>query len=313
MSSSKAPPVVIAQLDPARKARFAALTSTPRMAWPTIGIWVLVMTTYLGSDILAVLGTIPLWAAMIANSVIGYLAFTVTHDSIHRSISTNTRVNDWIGQSAVLLGAPYVNLKLFRWAHIRHHRFASGRLDPDFVLHGAWWTLPFRWMLIDVLYLFYTLKHGDKVSQQYLRTSYVLTAICAVVAGVLIATGWGWHVLMLWFVPSRVIFLTLGFSFFWLPHVPHDTTQEENFTRATTVRVGHEWILGPALQCQNYHLIHHLFPMTPFYNNEAVWKLLEPELRQKDLAIQHDFAIRPTIYPAGSASATPPASAAATA
>ena len=91
---------------------------------------------------------------------------------------------------------------------------------------------------------------------------------------------------------------TLGFSFFWLPHVPHDTEQEKNFTGATSVRLGHEWLLGPALQCQNFHLIHHLFPMTPFYNNQKVWRLLEPQLRGKDLAIQHGFAIRPTIYPA---------------
>jgi fatty acid desaturase len=293
-----ASPLPLSALDPARRARFERLTRTPTVAWPTVVIWMLVMTTYIGSDVLAVLGIIPLWAAMLANSVIGYLAFTVTHDAIHRSISTHVRVNDWIGQSAVLLGAPYANLKLFRWAHIRHHRFASGPKDPDFVLHGAWWTLPFRWMFIDALYLVYTIRQGDKVSRPYLVTSVWLAALCFAAMAALIATGWGLHVLMLWFVPSRMIFLTLGFSFFWLPHVPHDTEQEHNFTRATTVRIGHEWLLGPALQNQNYHLIHHLFPMTPFYNNEKVWRLLEPELRQKDLAIQHDFAIRPTIYSA---------------
>jgi fatty acid desaturase len=291
-------PLSLAALDPARRSRFAALTRTPAVAWPTIAIWAVVMTTYVGSDVLAVRGLIPLWIGMLANSVIGYLAFTVTHDAIHRSISTHTRINDWIGQSAVLLGAPYVNLKLFRWAHIRHHRFASGPLDPDVVLHGAWWTLPFRWIFIDGFYLIYTLRHGDKVSRPYLVASVWLGAISFTTMAVLVATGWGWHVLMLWFVPSRVIFLTLGFSFFWLPHVPHDTEQAENFTRATTVRLGHEWLFGPLLQNQNYHLIHHLYPMTPFYNNEKVWRLLESELRQKDLAIQHDFAIRPTIYPA---------------
>ena len=113
----------------------------------------------------------------------------------------------------------------------------------------------------------------------------------------LVAKGYGLQVLMLWFLPSRLILLTLGFSFFWLPHVPHDTTQEENFTRATTVRQGFEWFLGPVLQYQNYHLIHHLYPMTPFYNNYKVWQLLEPELRKKDLAIQHDFDIVPVVYP----------------
>lgn len=291
-------PLTLAHLSAEQKTQFKRLTTTPKLSWPTFWLWVLVTVVYVGSDVLAVLGHIPLWVGMVVNSVIGYLAFSVVHDAIHRTISSNTTVNDVIGQCAVLLGAPYVNLKLFRWAHVLHHRFASGPKDPDIVLHGAWWTLPFRWMFIDVLYLIHTLRHGDKVSKPHLKTSLWWAFWSFSLMGVLIATGYGLHVLMLWFIPSRVIFITLGFSFFWLPHVPHDTTQEENFTRATSIRVGHEWLLGPLLQCQNYHLIHHLYPMTPFYNNEKVWKLLEPELRKRDLAIQHGFAIHPTIYPA---------------
>jgi fatty acid desaturase len=118
---------------------------------------------------------------------------------------------------------------------------------------------------------------------------------------VLTASGYGLDVVMLWFIPSRVIFLTLGFSFFWLPHVPHDVEQETNFTAATTIREGAEWFMGPVLQNQNFHLIHHLFPMTPFYNNHKVWHLLEAELRKKELSIQHNFSIQPTRYPAAPA------------
>ncbi|MGH8460386.1 MAG: fatty acid desaturase family protein [Stenotrophobium sp.] len=290
--------VFITGLSPDCKVRFQKLTRAPALSWPTFILWIIVTGVYVGSDVLAVRGDIPLWLGMIVNSLIGYLAFSVVHDSIHRAISTHTRVNDWIGQCAVLLGAPYVNLKLFRWAHILHHRFTSGPKDPDIVLHGVWWTLPLRWMFIDGFYLMHTLKHGDKVSRPYLVTSMWWAFWSFTAMAVLIWLGYGADVLMLWFIPSRVIFLTLGFSFFWLPHVPHDTEQEKNFTRATSVRLGYEWLMGPALQYQNFHLIHHLFPMTPFYNNQKIWKLLEPQLRKKDLAIQHGFAIQPTIYPA---------------
>lgn len=290
--------ISLARLSAEQQARFKKLTQTPEMSWPTFWMWLAVTVIYVGSGVLAVMAYIPLWQGMVINSVIGYLAFSVTHDSIHRSISNNTRINDWMGQCTVLLGAPYVNLKLFRWAHIRHHRHANGPLDPDIVLHGSWWTLPFRWMFIDGFYLIYSLKHGDKISRGYLITTLWWAFAFFSTATLLIWMGYGLHVLMLWFIPSRIIFLALGFSFFWLPHVPHDTPQEENFTRATTIREGHEWLLGPALQYQNFHLIHHLFPMTPFYNNGRVWKLLEPELRQKELAIQRGFAIQPTIYAA---------------
>lgn len=272
------------------------MTAAPAIAWPTVALWAFVLATYIGTDVLAVKGVLRLWEGMLINSIVGYFAFSVVHDSIHRAISKNERLNDFLGQTAALLGAPYVHLKLFRWAHISHHRFTSGPRDPDNALNGAAWTLPFRWMSIDVLYLIYAIRHGDKVSRSYVQLSLGLATVTAVVFGILFAMGYGWHVVMLWFVPSRLIFMGLGFSFFWLPHVPHDTVQDDNFTRATTLRLGHEWLLSPLLQWQNYHLVHHLFPTTPFYNNGRVWTLLEQELRKKDLAIQHGFALYPRIY-----------------
>jgi rubredoxin len=45
------------------------------------------------------------------------------------------------------------------------------------------------------------------------------------------------------FIPSRMIFLTLGFGFFWLPHVPYDVEQEHNFTGATRFEdIPDDWI-----------------------------------------------------------------------
>jgi len=291
-------PISITSLPPEKRELFKQLTSAPAVAWPTVIMWLAVTIVMVGSDILAVTEVIPLWVATLVNAVVGYLAFSVVHDTIHRSGSTNTRFNDAMGQAAVLLFAPYVSLKLFRWSHILHHRFASGPRDPDIILHGAWWTLPFRWMFIDLLYLRHVVKHGDKVSKGFFKDSLWLGAASLIVIVGLTAMGYGLHVLMLWFIPSRLVLLTLGFSFFWLPHVPHDTPQEVNFTKATTVRLGHEWLMSPLLQFQNFHLIHHLYPFTPFYNNAKVWRLIEPQLREKDLAIQHGFDIIPTIYPA---------------
>jgi len=285
-------------LSPEQKALFRQLTSAPPVSWPTVTLCLTLLVTFVSVYALCGSGVLPLWVGTLANSIVGYVAFSVGHDSIHRSVSSNTRLNDAIGQLGLLLVLPYVDLRMFRWAHILHHRYASGPKDPDIVLHGPWWSLPFRWMCIDLIYFVHALRHGDKVSGPYLRNSLRMGAVfLALIAGFTYA-GFGAEVLWLWFIPSRLILLMLGFSFFWLPHVPHDVTQEENFTQATTVRIGHEWLLGPLMQHQNYHLIHHLFPMTPFYNNPKVWRLLEAELRKKDLAIQHGFAIHPTIYPA---------------
>ncbi|MDI3258145.1 MAG: fatty acid desaturase [Sinobacteraceae bacterium] len=280
-----------------QRMQFKQLTSTPKLAWPTVILWVVLTVTFGGTYYFCGTGRVPLWVGTLLNTVVGYVSFSVIHDSIHRAVSSNARLNDAIGQAAMLLVLPYVDTRLFRWLHILHHRYANGSRDPDWVLHGAWWTLPFRWMSIDLIYFIYALRYADKVSRPYLRTALVMCAVVVAVLAVLIAEGYGLQVLMLWFLPSRLILLSLGFSFFWLPHVPHDIAQEENFTRATTVRQGYEWLLGPMLQYQNYHLIHHLYPLTPFYNNYKVWQLIEPELRKKDLAIQHNFHIMPVVYP----------------
>lgn len=285
------------RLAPAERERFLRLTRAPRIAWPTVLMWAALTVTFIGVYAVCGLGWLPLWAGTLLNSVIGYVGFSVAHDAIHRAISTNTRLNDWIGQAGVLLLVPYVDLRLFRWGHIQHHRFASGERDPDRVFRGPWWSLPLRWMFIDLFYLRHALAHGDKISAPFLHNSLRMAAVFALVVAVLVAAGYGMEVLMLWFVPSRIVQLMLGFSFFWLPHVPHDVSQEENFTRATTIREGYEAVLGPLLQYQHYHLVHHLFPATPFYNNYRVWLLIEAQMRQHELAVQHGLAIHPTIHP----------------
>ncbi len=278
---------------------FKKLINVQTVAWPTVVTWLLMSLVYLGSIAAAVTGMIPLWVGMLINGGVGYLAFTVGHDGVHRSIARNQLLNDFIGQWAILLITPYLHIKLFRWCHIQHHRFTGEKKDPDFILHGAWWTLPFRWLVIDILYLRYVIKHGDKISKPYLISSIKMASVVFAVVAALTYLGYGMEVLMLWFIPSRIIFLSLGFSFFWLPHVPHDVEQKDNFTQATTLRLGQEWLMAPLLQNHHVHLIHHLYPSTPFHNNYKVYKLIEPELRKRDLAVQHGFAIQPTIYRGG--------------
>ena len=126
------------------------LTTAPTLAIPTVEG--MLTASYLASDTLAIQGHIPLWAGMLINSAVGYMAFSVVHDAIHRAISINVRLNDALGQLAIFLVAPYPDLRLFRWAHILHHRFANGPRHPDSLLRGPWWSLPFHWAFFDVIY-----------------------------------------------------------------------------------------------------------------------------------------------------------------
>ncbi|HET8708401.1 MAG TPA: fatty acid desaturase, partial [Pseudomonadales bacterium] len=221
-----------------------------------------------------------------------------------RALCKDVKRNDLIGSIATIAFSPYASLALFRWAHMEHHRFTNAEDDPDEWCHGSAWTLPLRWLTIDVNYLVRALRSTNPAVKKVLKEMVPQLVIVAVLFVLCIAAGYGWELVFLVLIPTRITLLLNGFMFFWLPHAHHKPKQSENLTLATTVRVGSEWLLTPLLQCQNYHLIHHLWPTTPFYNNVKVWKLLEPELRQRDLAIQHNFSIEPEIVLAP-ANATP--------
>ena len=285
------------QLTAAQTAEFKALTSPPAIAWPTISLMAVGWLVLITMDVLGLMAVVPLWVCTLVNGVAGYLMFSAAHDSIHRSISSNTRINDWVGQLAIMSLSPMVTLGLFRWGHIQHHRFSVSAKDPDrWCYEGPGWLLPFKWMLIDVWYFYYVVQSRDKVAYKHLKPTLIATALSFIAIAALIGLGYGLELLMLWFIPSRIAIVLLGFAFFWLPHEPHDVSQEEHFTRSSTIRVGYEWLMSPLLQYQNFHLIHHLHPRTPFYNNGKVWSVLEDSLRKHELAIQEGFAIKPKLY-----------------
>lgn len=281
-----------------KKAAFAILTASPQLSRPTILLAIFTILPVLAVDILAAAGVMPLLGGLAINTVVYYFFFTVIHDGVHRCISTNKRLNDFICQAAVSVYAPFAAMPLFRWAHMEHHRFTNDEQDPDSWCHGPFWQLPFRWMTIDIYYAYRAFASENPNMKRILRESapYIVGGVVFILLA--IAAGFGLELLMLWFIPSRLAFIGIGYAFFWLPHShwpdeQQSLKQSENFTLATLTRVGNEWLLSPLLQFQNYHLIHHLWPTTPFYNNVKVWRLLEDEMRERDLAVVSGFQTKP--------------------
>lgn len=283
-----------AELDETTREELKRLTTPPKVAWPTVALLAVSLVILAGSYVAGFTRAVPLWVAALVNVVVMYNLFSVIHDSIHRSVSRNQALNDWCGRLASQAMSPGSNTGVFRWGHIQHHRFTSGEGDPDNWLHGGrTWTLPLRWAVIDLYYLINAIRSDQNVARKHLPYAYAGGAVLLTLVGTLVAMGYGLEVVMLWLVPTRVNSILLGFTFFWLPHVPHKYTAEEDPYRATTMRLGADWLMTPLLQFQNYHLIHHLYPRTPFYRYGKVWRLLEPYLRRHTLAVQRSFSILP--------------------
>ncbi|TJY59436.1 hypothetical protein E4T66_13690 [Sinimarinibacterium sp. CAU 1509] len=284
-----------------KRAEFKRLTSAPTLSIPVVGVVAGGTTAAVGLIVAAVTQTIPFWLAATLLAFIYYWFFSAVHDSIHGAVAKNRRLNDALGQLVITLVVPYANLGLMRWAHMEHHRFTNdGTKDPDSWSHGAWYSLPFRWLLIDVMYTLRLIRSDAPIVKKVIRELIPYLALGAAVIGGLISAGYGAEYFWLSFLPSRLMFLGIGFTFFWLPHNhwnkdKMDLRQSDNFTRATSVREGREWLMNLLLQYQNYHLVHHMWPMTPFYNNERVFRLLEPEFRKRDLVLVKSFEVFPKI------------------
>ena len=59
------------------------------------------------------------------------------------------------------------------------------------------------------------------------------------------------------------------------------------------MRMGWEWLLTPLLVCQNYHLIHHLYPTVPFYKIHDAWYLKYDELSTGNISYRGGFGLTP--------------------
>jgi len=57
----------------------------------------------------------------------------LTHETAHRSLFANTRLNDWIGQYLCAL-PNFNNMPMYRAYHMAHHRLAGTPDDPDRVM-----------------------------------------------------------------------------------------------------------------------------------------------------------------------------------
>ena len=276
---------------------FAQLTSTPRISVPALALFILGVIIAYWSTTAAMAHTIPTPLAVCLNGFALYLFFSLLHDAIHDNVSTNTPTNELLGRVSLFFLIPFAPLEISRWIHLKHHAHTACTQDPDnFMHHGKWWVLPFRWANFDVFYTIYFVKayfDNESVAVRHAFTVvlYVM-ALVVIVTGFVLA-GYGMELFLFWFIPSRIGLMLVGCIFVFLPHHPADISSHEDKYAATTIRQGWEWLLTPLMAFHNYHLIHHLYPQTPFYNHLKMWRLKNTEILAHNPAVQGTFRLRP--------------------
>lgn len=257
---------------------FKALIQAPPIAWPTVLVFAMAIVAYATGWVGGLQGWLPIWASILLNTVAVFWFFTVMHDSVHNSVSRTRWLNDWLGRLASVPFSVLPIFRPFRFIHMQHHRFTNegDNKDPDLYCGtGPTWMLPLRWATIDIkYYVWYVPKLLGRPMPEK-REFFLALVINAVALTAIIMAGYG-HAFLLYFViPSRLALTFLAFAFDYLPHSPYLNTQADNAYTATSNRVGLEKLLTPLLLSQNYHLVHHLYPLVPFYRYIDVWKARE--------------------------------------
>ncbi len=247
-----------------------ALLATPRIAWPTLGVFV-VSTALWGVSLFAIAtGRAPLVGCVALSTAAAFMAFTPLHDASHRSLARARWLNEIIGRISALILAG--NFPGFRYLHLEHHKFTNEpERDPDFwVSLGKPWLRPLRWMTMEIPYVT-AYRRRAHVSNHAERIE-IATWLPIIVGAILFGTalGYGKVILFGWLIPAKIAGILLAYAFDYLPHRPHAVSSRVDRFRATVVQ-SDAW-RTPLLLYQNYHLIHHLYPAVPFYRYSRVWR-----------------------------------------
>lgn len=137
---------------------------------------------------------------------------------------------------------------------------------------GPTWQRPWRWLTVDLAYVaFYLRRIGARPRAEHVEYA-VQTTLVVVGVALAVATGHLVELVLYVLIPQRLAVLWLAYAFDYLPHHGLHHTPAEDRMKATRNRVGGELLLSPLLLYQNYHLVHHLHPVVPFYRYLRVWR-----------------------------------------
>lgn len=173
--------------------------------------------------------------------------FITAHDAMHKTVSKNLTVNNFIGTIASYLYAG-MSYKKLKENHFKHHKYPGTENDPDFNVKTqnffVWW-------------LTFLLKYSS-------LTQIAIMGIAFNILKIWISEVNLWFY---WVVPAFLSSFQLFFFGTFLPHrKPHNHDMEPH--KARTQTKNHLWAM---LSCYffGYHFEHHDKPHVPW------WKLYQ--------------------------------------
>lgn len=266
----------------------AVSTGLPPIVWPTLLLFLAAVAVSVWSVTSALTLDLSAWVAIPVNVAVIFVMFTILHDASHHSAGSSDLTNEVLGRLSGLYVFPYASFALFRFIHIEHHRNTNEGMgiDPDaWTSAGPEWQHPLRWLTIDLWYAWFYLRNAPHRPAAEVVEAFSMVGLFIVGLIWAAAAGQLWTVVVLYLIPQRIAVGVLAWWFDWLPHHGLSDTARQNRFRATRNRVGMEWLFTPMMLSQNYHLVHHLYPVIPWYRYVRTWRDHEEAFLSRDPAI----------------------------
>jgi len=266
----------------------AGRRNTPDFCWPTIALFVGLNAVAGIATWAALSGRIPFLAAAAINTAYVYFLYTVVHEAVHANISSRRRDLAWIDLFIGTLAC--IPLWLFFYQHKKQHMVHHARTnfddDPDIYARGSFAGWLF-WRLPKALIAYFNpvQLYRECLAYGVPRNEIIITmasfAVQAFVFLGIIAAGYGYELLVLWFIPwwiGQTVMLTL---FTWIPHYDHHATGRYSNTRVSLFPGANWLLLG-----QHLHLIHHMMPGIPYYRYQRTFDEIRPLLERHHVRME---------------------------
>lgn len=180
--------------------------------------------------------------------------FITAHDAMHRTVSSNRRINDWIGKISSFLYAAMNYNKLVK-NHLDHHKYPGEEKDPDFNVK----TQNFFIWYFSFMFRYATL------------TQIVIMGIIFNVLKYFFSTE---SIVAFWIIPAFLSSLQLFYFGTYKPHKkPHTEDMKPHNSRS--LKKNH-FIAMLSCYFFGYHWEHHENPRIPWWQ---LWKEKENKLK----------------------------------
>jgi fatty acid desaturase len=233
------------------------------------------------------------------------------HQSTHKTLAKNKILNFVLGTfpSGYLVLQSYSG---YRSSHVflHHGHFGDSKLDPDYIglqesgLYGANLEANslrrYLWNIVHpattLTYLRYLLKNRILNSQEELREKLVRLVYVIVLNSIFIGLGWGWLLVLYWWVPLLTTANWIGAFIELFEHYPlmevtsegiegkfkNPQTQIPN-PKSVDLFMSRNRICSPVANFwvgthwEGYHLLHHLFPGIPSWRYKQAHQILSKD------------------------------------